>query len=196
MFNYDPKDLCVRVKPGVNARIQKHVSFELLTKVMAVSPTLAEFFNRQGLPVILESLDLPGIEGLKEMVEQFQAQMEQERQAAAGQPTDTDKIVQAEIMKSQLEAQARDQKTQADLAINVAKAAISREEVELKRQELELKAHEAHTRLDMDKENEAAAQTAATIELAVDVMKHQNDMDMAEKAQMQGANNGGQEGAV
>lgn len=190
MFDYDPKELNVRVKPGVNARIQKHVSFELLVKAMGVSPTLAEFFNRQGLPVILDTLDLPGIEGLKAMVEQFQAQMAQERQQASQMPTDTDKIVQAEVMKSQLEAQARDQKTQADMAINVAKAAIAREEVELKRQELELKAHEAHMRLNMDKENEAAAQTSATIELAVDVMKHQAEMDMAEKAQQNGQQQG------
>ena len=84
MFNYDPKELNVRVKPGVNARIQKHVSFELLIKAMGVSPTLSEFFNRQGLPVILETLDLPGIEGLKEMVEQFQAQMAQERLTSRG----------------------------------------------------------------------------------------------------------------
>lgn len=194
MFNYDPKELNVRVMPGVNARIQKQVSFELLTRAMEVSPTLAEFFNRQGLGVILESLDLPGIEGLKEMVEQFQAQMAKEAQDAKGQPTDTDKIVQAEIMKSQLEAQARDQKTQVDMALGIAKAAIAREETELKRQELELKAHEAHTRLHMERENEAAAQTSATIELAVDVMKHQAEMDMAEKAQMQGTPNDGQQG--
>lgn len=194
MFNYDPKELNVRVMPGVNARIQKQVSFELLTRAMEVSPTLAEFFNRQGLGVILESLDLPGIEGLKEMVEQFQAQMAKEAQDAKGQPTDTDKIVQSEIMKSQLEAQARDQKTQVDMALGIAKAAIAREETELKRQELELKAHEAHTRLHMERENEAAAQTSATIELAVDVMKHQAEMDMAEKAQMQGTPNDGQQG--
>ncbi len=186
MFNYDPKSLNVRVMPGVNARIQKQVSFELLTKAMAVSPTLTEFFNRQGMGVILDSLDLPGIEGLKEMVEQFQAQMVKESQDAKGQPTDTDKIVQAEIMKSQLEAQARDQKTQVDLALGIAKAAVSKEEAETKRLELELKAHQAHARLSMDRENQASQAASQTIALAVDVMKHQSEVDMAEKAQMQG----------
>ena len=93
MFNYDPREINVKIKPGVNAHIQKQVSFELLTQAMQVSPTLAEFFNRQGLPVILESLDLPGIEALKEQVDQFQAQMEQERQQAAQQPQEVDKIV-------------------------------------------------------------------------------------------------------
>ena len=194
MFNYDPKELNVIVKPGVNARIQKQVSYELLTKAMAVSPTLAEFFNRQGLGVLLESLDLPGIEGLKEMVEQFQAQMAKEAQDAKGQPTDTDKIVQAEVMKSQLEAQARDQKTQVDMALGIAKAAIDKENAETKRLELELKAHEAHMKLSMDRENQASQAASDTISLAVDVMKHQNEMDMAEKAQQQGEGNGEQQG--
>lgn len=189
MFNYDPKDLNVTVTPGVNARIQKQVSFELLTRAMGVSPTLAEFFNRQGLGVILESLDLPGIEGLKDMVEQFQAQMAKEAQDAKSMPTDTDKIVQAEIMKSRLEAQARDQKTQVDMALGIAKAAIAKEEAETKRLELELKAHEAHMKLSMDRENQASKAASDTIALAVDVMKHQAEVDMTEKAQMQGQNN-------
>lgn len=194
MFNYDPKDLNVRVMPGVNARIQKQVSFELLIKAMGVSPVLGEFFNRQGMGVMLDCLDLPGIEGLKEMVEQFQAQMAQERQDAAMQPTDTDKIVNAEIMKSQLEAQARDQKTQVDMALGIAKAAVAKEEAETKRLELELKAHEAHARLSMDRENQASQAASDTIALAVDVMKHQAEVDMAEKAQAQGAQNEGQQG--
>ena len=189
MFNYDPKDLNVRVMPGVNARIQKQVSFELLTKAMAVSPTLAEFFNRQGMSVMLDSLDLPGIEGLKEMVEQFQAQMAKEAQDAKGQPTDTDKIVNAEVLKTQLEAQARDQKTQADLVVGIGKLANMQQELELKKQELELKAHEAHINLNMAQEDKASANGMATMKLAVDVLKHQSEMDMAEKAQMQGQGN-------
>lgn len=196
MFNYEPKELNVRVKPGINARIQKHVSFELLTKAMSVSPTLAEFFNRQGLPVILESLDLPGIEGLKEMVEQFQAQMAQEMQQKSQMPTDTDKIVQAEVMKSQLEAQARDQKTQVDMALGIAKASLEKQRIENERLELELKAHEAHIKLHMARENQASKQASDTIGLAVDVMKHQNEMDMAEKAQMQGQTNDDQQGQI
>ena len=181
MFNYEPRDLNVKIEPGVNAHVQKQVAFELLTQAMQVSPTLAEFFNRQGLPVILESLDLPGIEALKDMVEQFQAQMESERQQQAQQPTDTDKLVQAEVMKSKLEAEARDQKTQADLMVAIGKLASMHEELELKKQELELKAKEAHIKLSMEQEQRAAQASAATIQMAIDVMKHQSDVDMQEK---------------
>jgi hypothetical protein len=181
MFDYDPHDLNIMVEPGVNTHVQKQLSFELLTRAMEVSPTLAEFFNRQGLPVILESLDLPGIEMLKSMVEQFQAQMAKEREEQASQPQEVDKIIQAEIQKSQLESEARMQKIEADFAIAIAKLAEQQEETELKRQELELKAKEAHIRLDMERENQAAAATAQTIEMAIDVMKHQGEQDMQQQ---------------
>lgn len=181
MFNYDPHDLNVVVEPGVNTHIQKQVAFELLTRAMEVSPTLAEFFNRQGLPVILESLDLPGIEALKDMVEQFQAQMELERQEAANQPQEVDKIVQAEMEKARLEFEAKDQKTQADLMVAIGKLASMHEELELKRQELELKAKEAHIKLSMEDEKRAAEASEKTIGMALEVMRHQSEMDMQEK---------------
>ncbi len=181
MFNYDPHDLNIVVEPGINTHVQKQASFELLTRAMEVSPTLSEFFNRQGLPVILESLDLPGIEALKDMVEQFQAQMAKEREEQAQQPTDTDKIVQAEIQKAQLEAEARDQKTTADLMVAIGKLASMHEELELKKQELELKAQEAHVNLHMQQEERAAKASEQTINMALEVMKHQSEVDMQEK---------------
>ncbi len=181
MFNYDPQDLNVRVEPGVNAAVQKQVSMEQLTGLMQASPIFAEFMNSQGLPTLLENLDIQGVEGLKEMAEQFQAQMQKQQQEAAQQPTDTDKVVQAEIMKAQLEAQARDQKTQADLVVAIGKLANMHEELELKKQELELKAKQAHVSLHMDQEERAAKASESTIQMALEVMKHQSEVDMAEK---------------
>lgn len=181
MFNYDPRDIAVKIEPGVNSQVQKQVAVEQLTRMMEASPTFAEFMNRQGLPTLLDNLDIHGSEGLKEMVEQFQAQMEAERQQAAGQPTDTDKIVQAEITKAQLEAEARDQKTTADLMVAIGKLASMHEELELKKQELELKAKEAHVKLSMEQEERAAKASETTINMALEVMKHQSEVDMAEK---------------
>lgn len=185
MFNYDPHEINVKIEAGVNAAVQKQVAVEQLTAMMEVSPTFAEFMNRQGLPTLLDNLDIRGIEGLKEMSEQFQAQMESERQQAAGQPTDTDKVVNAEIMKSQLEAQARDQKTQADLVVAIGKLAAMHEELELKKQELKLKAREAHVNLHMAGEERAAKASEKSIEMAIGIMQHQNEMDMQEKQMQQ-----------
>ncbi len=181
MFNYDPRDMNVKVEPGVNAHVQKQVSFELLTRAMEVSPTFGEFMNRQGLPVMLESLDLPGIEALKHMVEQFQAQMAKEREDAANQPQEIDKVVQMEMEKARMEFESKDQKTQADMMVAIGKLASMHEELELKRQELELKAKEAHIKLHMENEQRAADASETTINMALEVMKHQSEVDMAEK---------------
>lgn len=180
-FNYDPHDLNIIVEPGVNTHVQKQLSFELLTRAMEVSETLAEFFNRQGLPVILESLDLPGIESLKDMVEQFQAQMAQERQQAAQQPQEVDKIIQAQIQQAEMEMEARMAKTLADMAVQIAKVAEQQEQTELKRQELELKAKESGIRLDMERENAASQNTSNTIQQAIDVLKHTSDVEMQQQ---------------
>ncbi len=181
MFNYDPHDINVKIEAGVNAAIEKQVSMEQLTNLMGVSESFKAFMEQKGLPVLIENMDIRGIEALKEQAEEFQAMMAQQQQQQAGQPTDTDKVVMAEIKKSELEAHAREQKTIADTAVSVAKIAIAREETELKRQELELKAHEAHTKLHMERENQAAQATASTIELAVDVMKHQSEQQMQQQ---------------
>ncbi len=181
MFNYDPADMNVRIEPGVNQAIQKQVAVDQLTALMNTSAIFKAFMERQGLGVLIKNLDIKGAEALDEMVEQFQAQAEHERQQAGQQPTDADKIAQAEIQKAMLEAQARKEKTQADFALGIAKAAEMQAETEIKRQELELKAAEAHVRLSMDRENAASQAASDTIGLAVDVMKHQSEMSMQER---------------
>ncbi len=184
-FNYDPHEVSVKIESGVNSNVQKQIAVEMLETLMGTSETFKAFMERKGLPVLLKNIDIRGIEGLEDQVEDFMAELDEERKAASGQPTDTDKIVGAEIRKTELEAQARDQKTQADMAVSVGKLAVDKERVENERLELELKAHEIGVRLNMDKENQAAKSASETINLAVGVMKHQAEQDMAEKQMQQ-----------
>lgn len=175
MFNYDPHDLNITVEPGVNTHVQKQLNLELLNQAIQANPVLGEFFSRQGLPVYLESMDLPGIEALKDMVEQFQAQMQQERQNAAGQPQDVDKLVQAEMAKAQMEMQARMQKIEADFKLGLAKVAEMQQETEIKKLELELKAQEMQAKLNMEDERQASENTRAIIQDAIEVAKLQQE---------------------
>jgi Phage P22-like portal protein len=180
-FNYDPHEISVKIESGVNSNIQKQLAVEQITTLMNTSETFKAFMERKGLPVLLKNIDIRGIEGLEDKVEDFMAEIEKERQQAGSQPSDTDKIVNAEIHKTELEAEARDQKTQADMAVNIAKVAVEKEKVENDRLELELKAMEVGARLHIDRENQAAQAASDTINLAVGVMKHQHEVDMAEK---------------
>lgn len=177
MFNYDPHDISVRVEPGVNAAVQKQVAFEMLTQAMNASPTFAEFINRQGMPVLLDNLELQGIEGLKEQVEEFQAQMEQERQQAAQQGSDADKIAQAEINKAQIEAEVARERNQLQAATDSAKIATERQRVENDTLELQLKAAEMDAKLRMEGERTAAEDAKTAVEATLKMVEMHAEMN-------------------
>lgn len=104
--NYEPRDLEVEVEAGVNFEIQKQVSLNILIELMKASPTFADFINTQGLEVLLDNVDIRGIDALKEQVGQF---MKQQQQQAAQQPN-------PQMMEMQLEqAKVKQKATQAEL---------------------------------------------------------------------------------
>lgn len=77
---YDPYFLGVHVEVGVNFAVQKQQAMQELTSLMQASETFAEFMNQQGLPILLDNLDIRGIDGLKEQAELF---MQQKQKNAA-----------------------------------------------------------------------------------------------------------------
>ncbi len=173
-FNYDPHELNVSVQPGVNNNIQKQVALEQLTQMMQASPIFAEFMNRKGLPVLLDNMDIRGIEGLKEKADEFNEEMQKEREAQAGQPTDTDKIVQAEIEKTRMETEVGHERVQNDAAIGAAKIATEREKVENDRLEIELKAQEMAAKLNMEQQKIASEDAREAIRGAIEIARDLN----------------------
>ena len=154
--------------------MQKQVALEQLTGLMQASPTFAAFIDRKGLPVLLDNLDIRGIEGLKELAEEFQEEMEKEREAMANAPTDTDKIVQAELGKTQMETEVAHERAQNEAVLGAAKIATEREKVENDRLELELKAAEMSARLDMEAQEIASSDAREAVRAAIDVMNMQS----------------------
>lgn len=69
-LNYNPLDLQVRVKAGVNFSIQKSRAMQQITALMQASTKFAEIMNdpTKGLPIILDNLEIRGIDQLKEVV--------------------------------------------------------------------------------------------------------------------------------
>lgn len=170
-FNYDPHEINVKIEPGVNSNVQKQVAIEQLTMLAQSFPIIAQFINSKGLPVLLDNLDIRGIEGLKEKSEEFMKEMEQQQQAASQQPTDADKIAQAEIAKAQMEAQTAQQRNQLQAATDAAKIAMERQRVENDTLELQLKAQEMMVKLNMQGERAAAEDAKAGVDLALEIAK-------------------------
>jgi Phage P22-like portal protein len=81
-MDFDPDALHVKLEAGVNFEIQKSRSLKVLEGLMRVSPKMAEYLGNteEGLETLLNCLDLPGIDVLKDGVGKFIKQQEQKEQ--------------------------------------------------------------------------------------------------------------------
>lgn len=138
-FDYDTSALEVNIEPGVNYEVQKQIALKMITSLMNVSESFKEFMNQNGLEVLLDNIDIRGIEKLRYLVQQWmdqQKQMaEQAQQKNANKPTPED-IAMAEVKVQETKVQADQQtsqlKAQIDLAKNNATNAVATKEADIK----------------------------------------------------------------
>lgn len=84
-MNFDPNNMQVKVETGVNFAMQKEIALQTVISLSQASPAFAQFFNQYGLPVLLDNIDIRGIDDLKEKSEEFQKQLQQQQQMAQKQ---------------------------------------------------------------------------------------------------------------
>lgn len=93
-LNYDENALNVKVEAGVNFQVQKSRALQQIIGLMQASPLFAQFMNARGLKVLLDNIDIRGIDQIKIMAEdwmkeiqqQQQMQMQQQQEAAKNNP--------------------------------------------------------------------------------------------------------------
>lgn len=165
-LDYDPKNLMISVEMGVSAEVQKQVALNTLIKLSAASEDWANFIGAKGGEVILDNLDIRGIDHLKELYAEYQ----QEKQQAAQQPpppTDAQIVSQAEIEKTQIEAEVRREGQQLDAANKAADLAIKQSEVDRKFLELMAKIESDDIKAIIEREKQDSENSRASIELAM-----------------------------
>ena len=112
-LNYQPGDLKVNVKPGVNFEVQKTRSIQLLMMLAQAFPSIAELINTKGLPILFDNLDFRGADQLKQLAEQ-QIQ-EQAKQPPQPSPAAIEmQKIQVMQQKNQNELQVKTGQIQAD----------------------------------------------------------------------------------
>lgn len=83
-FNYDENALKVKVEAGVNFSIQKNKALQQIIALQQSSPLFAQFMQEVGLEVILDNVEIRGIDYLKQMAGQW-LQEQKQKQAQAQQ---------------------------------------------------------------------------------------------------------------
>jgi len=151
-MNYDPHCLDVKVEAGVNFAMQKEMALKTLIGMMGASETFAKFMNTKGLIVLLDNIDIRGIDGIKADAEAF---MKEEAQGISEQSKMQKQLAEMQMQMNNQALQIQMQRDQAEAALKMKEAqAPSRTEVELAKiaqesQFREIEAQQAQQKIDL-----------------------------------------------
>lgn len=99
-MNYDPSHLQVKVDTGVNFAMQKEIALQTVISMSQANQGFAQFFNEEGLPTILDNIEIRGIDDLKEKANRW---MEKQKKMQAMQMQAQQGQMQMQQQKEQME---------------------------------------------------------------------------------------------
>jgi len=114
-MSHEASALQVQVEAGVNFEVQKQISMRTLTDLAQAYPSLAAFINEYGGEIILDNIDIRGIDKLKAMYPKFMEEMQQQKQAAGQKQSPEEMLAQVEAMK----IQQRDKQSERESMVKV-----------------------------------------------------------------------------
>ncbi len=174
-MNFDPNSLNVKVETGVNFAMQKEIALQTIISLSQANQGFAQFFNEEGLPVLLDNIDIRGIDQLKEKAnawqkKQQQVQMQQmQMQQQQLQQEAQEKALQMAALQKQIQAPTEGEVgamlVQAKAQNDAAKISIEAQNSETKRLEALAKIQGA----DVDRELKAAELQAEQFRTVVDM---------------------------
>lgn len=191
-MNYDPNSLQVKVEAGVNFAIQKEIALQTIVNLMQASELFAQFINQEGLQILLDNIEIRGIDALKQKVEKFEetiaqqqqmAQQQQQAQLAAEQQKAQMAMVEmqkelASPTQGQLGVMALEQQAQRDqekAAIDAAKVSIDAQEADAKYLETMAKVQNMAVDNDLQAAKISAENQRSAVDAAINLSKHIND---------------------
>lgn len=120
---YDANSLNVIVKAGASFQVQKSRTIMMVKEMMGMSPLFAQFVAEKGLNFILDNMEGKGIEQLKQMVDGWLQELQQQKQMKMAEQQQAMQN-NPEMIKMQLgkEKMAADmQKSQQQFQVDIAK---------------------------------------------------------------------------
>ncbi|CAB4127676.1 Phage P22-like portal protein [uncultured Caudovirales phage] len=184
-MNYDPNHIQVNVEMGVNFAMQKEIALQTIIALSQASPAFAQFFNQYGLPVLLDNIDIRGIDDLKEKAQEFQQQLQQQQQMAQQQQQQQmqmqAKQQAMEMQQAQKELQSPTQGQIEVMAIQ-ERSRIDAGNLSIKERDSETKFLDVMSKIrNADVENELklaeidAENTRSSVESALNISKHMHE---------------------
>ena len=144
---YSSEQLEVCVTAGVNFSIQKSQALQQIIGIMQASPLFAEFINTEGLPILLDNLEIRGIDQLKAQAENFMQQMKAKQ--AQQQQLQQQQMNQANPLQEKLNLEkaklaAQIQQNQVANAHKSIELGLDKENIDTERMKLMADLHTSH----------------------------------------------------
>jgi hypothetical protein len=191
-MNYDAMSLDVKVEAGVNFAVQKQISLETIIQLMQTSEAFAAFINTKGLGILLDNIEIRGIEGLRQAAGEFmeetakqQAQAQQMAQQQAAQQIDPKQVMamQAQAEMAKVEQKKEAVATQAQVAlvkISTDNAVKNKQaDIDLLGVMADIQGAGVDQALKQEKLDAENARTA--VEMAVNVSSHHHDVKHSDR---------------
>lgn len=194
-MDYDPNAMEVKVECGVNFAMQKEIALNTITTLMSSSPIFAQFMNEHGLSILLDNIEIRGIEELKQKAEDYQKELAEQRQMAmqaqqaqmqvqeqqsqmamAQAQKELQSPTQGQLGMMAIEQQA--QRDQEKAVLDAGNLAIKEREAETKFLELmaKVKAGEIESEVSLAKAD--AENTRSEVNLAIELSKHSHEKEL------------------
>lgn len=182
-FDYDVAALEVTIQPGVNYEVQKQISLKTITALMNISDSFKEFMNQNGLEVLLDNIDIRGIEKLRYLVQEWMTQQKEAaakaQEANANQPTPEQiaaKSVEVQAQQVEAERQSSQLKSQVEMQKIAANSAVQNKEADIKFLEVMSQIQDADLDRALDQERLDAENARTAIDMATKMGKHLMEM--------------------
>lgn len=93
-MDYDPRNLDVKITAGASFNMEQEKALQYIKELMSISPEINEFVNTNGLDLLLDNIQMRGIDEFKERAEQFMQQKQEmmAQQMAQGGPPNIDQM--------------------------------------------------------------------------------------------------------
>lgn len=191
-MNYDAMSLEVKVEAGVNFAVQKQISLETIIQLMQTSETFANFINTKGLGILLDNIEIRGIEGLRqaaaeymEEIQKKQQMAEQQAMQAAQEQIDPKQLMQlqahAELAKVQQKREAVQMETQVQLTKIAADDAVKNKQADIDFLDVMSKIQNANVDAQLKQEKVDAEQARTAVDMAISVSQHHHEVSQSKK---------------
>jgi hypothetical protein len=179
-LDYYENALNVTVEAGVNFSVQKSRALQQIIAMMQASPLFAQFMNTEGLSILLDNLEIRGIDQLKVLAQQFAQKMQAQQQAQQNQPNPAMIKLQQEQQKM---AQAQ-QQNQIDNSLRAGEVANDSEANQIKKMQVVLQAQQQNSDIaaQMQKANAENFKSAVDMALKTGDQRHRHSKETVELA--------------